>query len=192
MGDTKVGPGQSSPPQVSGPDSTSSSSDVQQKSSEPQKPATGFTKTDTFESKPRIDLFPKDVLMKNAQLTPQLQVNSYLNMLKSATTSGERAAALRGLRESLGKMSPGEQAKVLTDSKVLETIQQIVKDPQSPAAALLKDVLRGTVGDIVKILQAVKPDVSVDPKKMKVEKGGVQVDVSNLLKLLQKDYKDIL
>jgi hypothetical protein len=189
MGDPKIGPGSSSPPQVSGPDSTSNSPDVQPKGGESQKRKMdfGFPKTDTFESKPHVDLFPKDVLSRAAKMTPQQEVNAHLNMLKNATSSGERAAALRGLRESLSKMDPGEQAKVLTDSKVMETIKEIIKDPQSPAAAMLKDLLRGTVGDVVKVLQAVKPDVGLDPKK-----GGVQVDVPKLLDLLKKDYKDIL
>jgi hypothetical protein len=192
MGDPKIGPGSSHvPPQVSGPDSTSGPTDAPK--SEPPKSKPGFPTTDTFETgKPRIDLFPNDVLMKHATLTPQQEVNAHLNMLKNASSASERATALRGLRESLGKMSPGEQAKVLTDSKVMETIKEIVKDPQSPAADLVKDLLKGTVGDIVKVLQAVKPDVSVDPKKMKLEKGGLDVDVPKLLQLLNKNYKDIL
>jgi hypothetical protein len=86
----------------------------------------------------------------------------------------------------------GEQAKVLTDPKVASTIKDIMKDPKSPAAGMLKDLMKGTIGNVVKGLQAVSPDVSGDIKKMQIEKVGVNVDVGKLLNLIKKDYGDIL
>jgi hypothetical protein len=177
------------PPPVQ-PQPTSDSS--QSAAPTPQKD-TGYPSADKFESgKPKIDLFPKDVLQRAAEMKPADAVNAHLNTLKSASTSSERAAALRDLRGYLNTLPLGEQAKVLTDSKVEKTIKEIVKDPKSPAASMLKDLMKGTIGDVVKGLQAVSPDVSVDAKKMQLEKAGVKVDVPKLLNLIKKDYGDIL
>ncbi|MCI0614991.1 hypothetical protein L0244_18530, partial [bacterium] len=83
----------------------------------PQKDA-GYPSTDKFESgKPKIDLFPKAVLQKAAEMKPSDAVNAHLNALKSATSSSERATALRDLRGYLNTLPLGEQAKVLTDPK---------------------------------------------------------------------------
>jgi hypothetical protein len=89
-------------------------------------------------------------------------------------------------------MSPEDRAKALLDPNVKKTILEIAKDPKSPAADFVKDLMKGTIGDIANVVKAVKPDVDVDFKKKELKKVGVEVDVGNLLKLIQKDYKDIL
>jgi hypothetical protein len=158
----------------------------------PKQPAGPSTK-DTFEtSGKKIDLFPKDVLEKAAKLTPQQEVNAQLNTLKNATTVNERAKAMENLRLSMQNMSPDEKAKALVDPGVKKTILEIAGDTKSPAAQFVKDLMKGTVGDIAKGVQAVKPDVDVDFKTGELKKAGVKVDVGNLLRLIQKDYQDIL
>ncbi len=130
--------------------------------------------------------------MNAAKLTPQQELNAHLNTLKSATTVNERAKAMENLRLSMQNMAPEDKAKALLDPAVKKTIQEIATDPKSPAAEFVKDLMKGTVGDIARGLQAVKPDVDVDLKSKELKKAGVKVDVGNLLKLIQKDYKDIL
>jgi hypothetical protein len=187
MSTPKIGPNQAfvTPP-------VSNDSGNPQPVQTPKQPA-GASGKDTFEdSGKKIDLFPKDVLQKAAKLTPQQELNAHLNTLKNATTVNERAKAMENLRLSMQNMSPEEQAKALLDPSVKKTIHEIANNPTSPAADFVKDLMKGTVGDIVKGLKAVKPDVDVDFKKQELKKVGVEVDVGNLLKLIQKDYKDIL
>lgn len=190
MDGTRIGRAQTSTPAAA----PNPSVDVKQ-ADPAQKPASqsATPAKDTFETGGRhIDLFPKDVLQKSATLTPQQHLNAHLNTLKKAETGSERAKSLQNFREYLNTLPPGEQAKALTDPSVQKTISEIVKDPSSPAADMLKDLMKGTVGDVVKGLKAVKPDVDVDFKTQQLKKAGVEVNVGNLLKMLQKDYQDIL
>lgn len=167
--------------------------DSSQTSAPAQQKDTGYPSADKFEAeKPKVDLFPKSVLQKAAELKPSEALNAHLNLLKNASTINERGTAMRNLREYMNTLPLGEQAKVLTDPKVAGTIKEILKDPKSPAAGMLKDVMKGTIGSVVKGLQAVSPDVSGDIKKMQIEKVGVNVDVQKLLNLIKKDYGDIL
>jgi hypothetical protein len=187
MSTPKIGSNQ---PPVNVPASTPDAGDAQGAQTSKQ-PAT-YSK-DTFESPgKKIDLFPQDVLRNAAKLTPQQELNAHLNTLKSATTVNERARAMENLRLSMQNMPAEDRAKALLDPNVKQTILEIAKDPKSPAAEFVKDLMKGTIGDIANVFKAVKPDVDVDFKKKELKKVGVEVDVGNLLKLLQKDYKDIL